>query len=184
MTYSYSKTQQYFKLLILLWAVSGCHLANSKGVYLTNEEFLLNAFNNDNYTQKTLWLSGDTKKNVQALLDRKQVPLRQRYWVHQNKTAWIMNEIGKELPITIGVVIENNSIQQINVLEYRESRGGEVRHSFFTKQFIGSRLEKNDLDNTINGITGATLSVWSMQRVAKAALYLHNKVAIKNSDKN
>ena len=52
--------------------------------------------------------------------------LRMRYWQAGAKTAWIIDEIGKELPITFGVVVENDAIQVLRVLQFRESRGWEI----------------------------------------------------------
>ncbi|MGI9288240.1 MAG: FMN-binding protein [Pseudomonadales bacterium] len=100
-----------------------------------------------------------------------------RYWRAGNRTAWILDEIGKERPITLGVVVENNTIAQVKVLTYRESRGGEVRHAFFTNQFIGAMLnEKRQLDRDIDGVTGATMSVRAVTRVAQVALLFHQHV--------
>jgi len=59
----------------------------------------------------------------------------------------------------------------MQVLAYRESRGGEVQQDFFTKQFKEARLTENDkLNKKIDGITGATLSVWALQKMARLAL--------------
>lgn len=149
----------------------------AKGVYLEEKDFISKHFAGDIPEVKTIWLRGDVKKTLESIFGRQSIGLRQRYWQSGETTAWIFNEIGKELPITIGVVVANGAIQAINVLEYRESRGGEVRHLFFTAQFEGLVLGKNKrLDGKINGITGATLSVRAMERVATAALFLHQQV--------
>ena len=68
--------------------------------------------------------------------------LRVRYWASGERTAWVFEEIGKELPITVGVVVDNNGIALLSILEYRESRGGEVRYPFFTQQFQSMGLLK------------------------------------------
>ncbi|HCS29554.1 MAG TPA: FMN-binding protein, partial [Spongiibacteraceae bacterium] len=70
----------------------------------------------------------------------------------------------------------------IRILTYCESRGGEVRHPFFTEQFEGAQLGADDtLDRQIDGITGATLSVRAVTRVAEAALVLAAAVADKDA---
>ena len=82
------------------------------------------------------------------------------------------NRQGK--PITTGLVINEDRVERIRVLEYRESRGGEVRHPFFTGQFKGAGLtEEHRLDRPIDGISGATLSVRALKKLAALALYLH-----------
>jgi len=103
--------------------------------------------------------------------------LRIRYWKKDKKTVWILDERGKEKPITIGIVINNNQIQMLKVLEFRESRGDEVRHTFFTQQFnqltLNSELE---LNQPIDGISGATLSVRALTKISRLALFLHQQV--------
>lgn len=100
-----------------------------------------------------------------------------RYWRDGNRTAWILDEIGKELPITIGVVLVDGAIREVRILEFREIRGWEVRYPFFTDQFRGATLTVDgELDTHIDGITGATLSVGAVKRVARAALYLNEQV--------
>lgn len=109
--------------------------------------------------------------------------LRIRYWNKNGKTVWVLNEIGKEHPITVGLVVKENKIQQLKVLIFRESRGGEVRHPFFTEQFkqIGITT-KNKLERSIDGISGATLSVTALKKLARLALYFHQKI-IGNKEK-
>lgn len=56
---------------------------------------------------------------------------------------------------------------------FRESRGFEVRYPFFTDQFRGARLREGlDLDREIDGISGATLSVRALTKLARLALLL------------
>jgi len=60
----------------------------------------------------------------------------------------------------------------VRVLVYRESHGGEVRYKAFLKQYKGVMLKEGDfLNHAIDGISGATLSVRSMTRMARLALY-------------
>ncbi len=71
------------------------------------------------------------------------------------------------------MVINEGRLEIIKVLVFRESRGEEIRHPFFTDQFKDARLDhKGNLDRTIDGISGATLSVRAMKKLARLALYL------------
>jgi FMN-binding protein len=120
-----------------------------------------------------LWLTPPMRAQLAALLGHEPTQLRQRYWTAGGKTAWILEEIGKEQPITAGFVIANARIEQARVLVYRESRGGEVRYPAFLDQYAHAGLTKNGrLDKPIDGIAGATLSVGAMERMARQALYL------------
>ena len=103
--------------------------------------------------------------------------LRVRYWREDRRTAWVLDEIGKDKPITTGFVIKQGRIERVRVLIFRESRGWEVRHSFFTDQFRDARLtEDRNLDRDIDGISGATLSVRAMKKLAALALYLDGEL--------
>ncbi len=129
---------------------------------------------------KTLWLNKELKAEISNLFDYKMDALRLRYWQHQQTSAWILEELGKDELITMGLIVKGGLLQSVEVLEYRESRGGEIQHPFFTKQFINAHLLNDSgqlkLDRHIDGITGATLSVRAMTKVTKVALFLHQKV--------
>lgn len=134
-----------------------------------------------NPVAKTLWLNAEIKQLLQKKFRYTASQLRLRYWQAENKTAWILDEIGKERPITIGVVVMGGQIIDVEILAYRETRGGEVQQAFFTDQFNKARLVDNRLDRTVNGITGATLSVRAVEKVASMALYLDALVTAKGS---
>ena len=113
---------------------------------------------------------------VRQLLGHDYAALRLRYWCHDGRSAWVLDEIGKELPITVGIIVENNVIRNLRVLTYRESRGGEVVTPAFTDQFTGAALEPDHrLGVPIDGISGATLSVQALTRLATMALFLHTE---------
>lgn len=145
-------------------------------VYETREEFINRAFNGAPPGLSILWLSGDKKAAVRQLLGHDYPALRLRYWCLDQRSAWVLEEIGKDLPITVGVVIDDNRIKSLRVLVYRENRGSEVSTPAFTDQFDGVTLGvTGQLDRHIDGITGATLSVDALTRLAAMALFLHGK---------
>ncbi len=118
---------------------------------------------------------------MRNLLGHDYAALRLRYWCQADRSAWVLDEVGKDLPITVGVVVEKNYIKSLRVLTYRENRGGEVSTPSFTDQFNGLTLTSDDaLDQSIDGITGATLSVRALSRLATVALYLHADSGCKN----
>ena len=124
-----------------------------------------------------LWMSGTVGEEVRKILGHKASRLRQRYWRQGDRSAWVLEEIGKERLITAGIVVGSEGIERVQVLRYRESRGGEIRYPFFTRQYHGARLDaEKHLDRHIDGISGATLSVRAMTRMTRLALYLHSVV--------
>ena len=150
-------------------------------VYETHADFLSRAFRGSPPEPAIVWLSGERKSSVRQLLGHDYAALRLRYWCQAERSAWVLDEVGKDLPITVGVVVEKDYIKSLRVLTYRENRGGEVTAPAFTDQFNGVSLAENDaLDETIDGISGATLSVQALSRLATVALFLHADSGCKN----
>jgi len=161
------------KQLILLISLLTSITLYASEPYLTHEQFLEKAFQANNPTAKTLWLNAQQKEDAEEIMQHPLVLLRVRYWQYQNKSAWILNEIGKEKPITIGIIINGHTIESVNILAFRESRGWEIRYAFFTDQFKDIFLTNDiQLNKRIDGVTGATLSVSAVKRCATLALYL------------
>lgn len=162
-------------LLALLVLPAG---ADAPGQYLSLEDFLAGSFTEQAPEAKVVWLDAAIKQRIKAVTGKDFPLLRVRYWQQGRRTAWVLEEIGKELPITIGVVVADQQIEKIDVLAFRETRGWEIRHGFFTRQFLGAGLDSDTrLTATIDGITGATLSVRAMKHVARLALLLADSVA-------
>jgi hypothetical protein len=148
---------------------------------VSRDEFLAAAFYNQEPEQKMLWLDSTHRDTMEEILGHPYRGLRIRYWAVNDRLAWILDEIGKDKPITIGVVAEDGRVMAVTVLEFRETRGGEVRYDFFTNQFLGAGLRSDlRLDQDIDGITGATLSVRAVIDVAELALYLSGSLAANN----
>ena len=146
-------------------------------VYQDTRAFVERAFDGESPEPSVLWLDAKRKDRLKEILDHPYGGLRVRYWRHDETTAWILEEIGKYHPITAGFVVERGRIADVAVLAYRESHGWEIRYSFFTEQFHGLALDQEtELSDSVDSISGATLSVNSMKRLARVALYLHREV--------
>ena len=162
-------------LLLLILCILRASAADEL-IYLAPEAFLTEAFGTTP-APSMLWITAEIQPEVEKILGHPPPRLRQRYWKDGAKTAWILEEIGKEEFITAGFIVANDRIEKARVLVYRESRGMEVRYPAFLKQFEGTQLaEKLRLSKRIDGIAGATLSVWAMERMARTALYFHHQV--------
>jgi len=146
---------------------------------LVKNEFISQSFGVAEPSEKTVWIKGDRRKTVNRILGHSKYPgLRVRYWQSGQKTVWVLEEIGKYKPITTGIVIEDGVVAKVEVLAYRESHGWEVKHDFFTRQFIGASLKpkRKKLSQEIDGISGATLSVRALKNLTRMALYLDGEV--------
>ena len=147
------------------------------GVYQEPADFIKQVFDNQPPKAEVLWLNQDLKDQITAILDHNYKTLRIRYWQQGERSAWVLEEIGKEKLITAGIVISNKKIEQVKVLVFRESRGWEVRHDFFTDQFKQASItDDQQLDKTIDNISGATLSVRAIRKLATIALLLDQQI--------
>lgn len=168
-------------LITLLISLLLPALVYSASVYETRADFLSRAFNHSPPEPAVLWLSGERKSTVRQILGHDYAALRLRYWCQGERSAWILDEIGKDLPITVGIIIEKNYIKNLRVLTYRENRGGEVVAASFTDQFNNAAIEETrQLDVNIDGISGATLSVQALTRLATMALFLNTESSCKD----
>jgi len=116
---------------------------SAASVFESHEEFLGRAYNGLPPEPGIVWLSGERRIAVRRLLGHDYSTLRLRYWCQAGRSAWILDEIGKELPITVGVIVDKDFIRSLRVLTYRENRGGEVAVPAFTDQFDGVALAGN-----------------------------------------
>ncbi len=144
---------------------------------IDTKTFIAQTFIGQSPEIKKYWLKEQDKTIARQILGHNFNALRVRYWIEGSKSAWVLEEIGKVEPITLGVVIDQNQIQDLQVLAFRESRGWEVKFPFFTDQFSGVALaEQYELNRHIDGISGATLSVRAVTKVARLALYFADSI--------
>ncbi len=175
------------ELIIGLICLMSVAVQAQTGRFVSAEQFRQQAFPETEPVSQVLWVDKSLRSQAENILGHGFYGLRTRYWEQGQRSAWILDEVGKERPITIGVVIDAGRIVDVMVLEFRESRGGEVRHRFFTRQFADLKLMENgrghSLSGSIDGITGATLSVRAVKKVATLALLFHHHIQKnKNTD--
>lgn len=155
--------------------------ATVAGFYQQPQAFIAEVFGDSAPPPKLLWLTRSLQTDIREIMNHDFVRLRLRYWQQAEKSAWILEEIGKEKPITVGIVVNSGAVERLKILAFRESRGWEIRHDFFTDQFIGAELAPGPnaearLDRVVDGISGATLSVRAVKKLATLALYLDRQL--------
>lgn len=88
--------------------------------------------------------------------------------------ALIDNEIGKSEPITFIIAIDPaGKVKTVAIMEFRETRGWEVKEPRFLRQFNGKR--SNDhirINDDVVNLSGATLSSYAVSRGVKKAVVL------------
>lgn len=148
--------------------------------YLKPDAFLEKVYGNQVPGISLMPLRDDLRRQVEAALGHRYSGMRIRYWHEGGTTAWIIDEKSKDMPMTIGIgVAPDGTVKTLELLVYREPRGGEVHQAGYREQYLGLSLDANDgLSGNVDGITGATLSVDAMNRVVTMALLLH-RAAVK-----
>ena len=164
--------------LALFFSGAGQSVYGQVGTYMTSSQFLKEGFGGTP-AAGTYSLTASDQTAAKAILGHG-YQSRVRYWKSGNKTGWILDKVGKHKPITTGFVVDGGKISLVRVLVYRETQGGEVKNSFFTRQFKGAKLKdppRYDLSKRIGNISGATMSVNSLRKLSRFALYLDSRVA-------
>lgn len=153
---------------------AGSVLAKEKQA--SHEVFLAQVFGKETPKSEIKTLSAFDKETIKKILRHPVSFQRVRYWRKGNSAVWLLEEIGKHKPITAGFWLEHGVIKKAKVLAFRESRGWEIKYPYFLKQFKGASLQENNtLHANIDGISGATLSVRAMKKMAHIALYLNQQ---------
>jgi hypothetical protein len=155
-----------------------CQWACADTVYQTQDAFLHDAFPSAQAGEPkpaVFWLDKAAQDDISKILGHPYPQARLRYWRQDTTSVWILEEIGKEYPITAGFIINVDRISRAQVLTYRETRGMEIHLPGFLAQFKDNTLTGDKLANKVDSIAGATMSVNAMVKMAQVALVLNRK---------
>ena len=144
-------------------------------------DFLNKVFNNQIPKKERIIVKGEYKEKIKAIMGNKYKKRMFSYWRNDTEQVWILNSIGKYKPITAAFITDNCKVKSSHVLVYREQHGYEIKYPAFLLQFKETEMDKTlKLNTKIDNISGATLSVNSMKRMARTALLL-SKLSNENS---
>lgn len=164
-------------LLIPLVAISSSASVRAT-VYLSAEQAIPALFSGKSaadFKPSTLKLTDDQRK---AISDQSGLRVRDkdyRIWTAGDGSRLYVDEVvGKHDYITFALGVgTDGKVRGVEILEYRETYGGEVRRPEWRKQFVGKKLgDAFKLDGDIMNITGATLSSHSITDGVKRLLTL------------
>ena len=142
---------------------------------IEEENFIKKIGASENLEKARLILKKDQLADVQIPMGNKYKKRIFKYWKTNDKTIWILNSIGKYKPITAAFSVKECTINSAHVLIYREQHGYEIKYPTFLSQFSNLKINNEfRLTGNIDNISGATLSVQSMDRMARTALILDN----------
>jgi len=149
-----------------------------KTVYYTQEAALRKVFPDaDRVVSQHIALSEALKRDIESKLGWRVKEKDITYFIgYKNSVpmgyAIVLNEMGKHYPMTFMTRISPTlKVDDVVLMVYREEVGSEVRKKRFMRQFFGKTLrDPIAVDQDINGITGATVSSWSIAGGIRKAL--------------
>jgi Na+-translocating ferredoxin:NAD+ oxidoreductase RnfG subunit len=130
-------------------------------VYLSVEQAQALMFPGAQFTQDVRTLTDD---QVKAIEKASGVPVRNRQlkaWRVSTGGWFIVDEVvGKHEFIPFALALDTHgAVKSVEVLEYREAYGGQIRDPEWRKQFVGKQTSSElRLDKDIRNVSGATLS--------------------------
>ena len=164
-------------LILICFALSSISfLANAaKKQHPAEGKFLDTVSNGKEMKKNRIIVKKKYKDSIKKIMGYKYKKAIFNYWTLDDKTVWILNSIGKYKPITAGFIISDCKVNNAYVIVYREQHGYEIKYTSFLSQFKDNQLnDKNKLKNNLDNISGATLSVNSMDRMGRLALLLNS----------
>ncbi len=129
--------------------------------YLTEAQAMNILFPDVPFTLQTITLSDPQRRLIQQRSGETVRNPRVRLWRGRDgQGVFVDRVIGKHEYITYAVGIDPmGKVQGIEIMDYRESYGGEVRRPAWRRQFKGKAVgDSLKLDRDIQNISGATLS--------------------------
>ncbi|BBP02991.1 hypothetical protein TPL01_22250 [Sulfuriferula plumbiphila] len=148
-------------------------------VYFSTEQAQQAMFPGAKFTQVGLAL---TQEQRDALRTRSGVyePFQEnRAWAVEGHGFFVIDQVvGKHEMITYAVGINRDgSVKQVEILEYRETYGYEIRDPAWRKQFVGKTAASPvKLNKDITNIAGATLSSKHLTDGVRRVLALYDMV--------
>ena len=153
--------KDWIPLVVAPAAIAGSAVPGFANTYLTVEQAQQAIFPGASFTQVNIALTADQQRNIES---RSGVRLRTRdlkVWKVSGGGWFIVDEVlGKHEYITYALGLNaGGAVKQIEILDYRETYGYEVREVSWRQQFVGKTSQAPlKLDGDIRNISGATLS--------------------------
>jgi hypothetical protein len=147
--------------------------------YLNVEQAQQTIFPGAKLRESPLKLTLEQRKAIEKASGVKVRAAEVRLWLVEGGGWFMVDEvIGKHEFITYALGLNpDGSVKQIEVMDYRENYGGEIRKPEWLDQFVGKRYgAKLKLDDDVKNITGATLSCRHLTEGVKRLLALHDLV--------
>jgi FMN-binding domain len=129
--------------------------------YLTVDQAQRAIFPGKSFTPAPVKLTGVQRKAIEQTSGVRVLRDEQRVWRVGGDGWFIVDEVvGKHEFITYAVGLNaDGSVKQIEIMDYRETYGDQIRDQKWRAQFVGKTGKSTlKLDSDIKNISGATLS--------------------------
>ncbi len=148
------------------------------------ETIITESFGKDvNFTFQKYTLPSDIKRKIENTVKQKFYrDLLYIYKISIQDTVisygFLDNVIGKSMPITFFVLLDvEGNIISTNIIKYREPYGGAVSNENWNEQFSGKNSNSDfTVGKTVNGISGATISVNSVTKGIRKITFLYEEI--------
>jgi Na+-translocating ferredoxin:NAD+ oxidoreductase RnfG subunit len=177
-----SKTHPIFNTLMMAPLTMGpsiAHYAHAE-IYMSEEGAAKSLFPDLEFKKTEFTLNKDLVEQVEkACGETVRSPNLKIFKAANKDTVFIDQVLGKHEFITYAVGIDNQGrVKGVEILEYRETYGNQVKEDNWKKQFVGKTSDSPlKLNQDIKAISGATLS--SAHVTAGVRRLLHTYESIK-----
>jgi Na+-translocating ferredoxin:NAD+ oxidoreductase RnfG subunit len=157
--------ERWYRIIPAAAVAAALPAPSAATVYLTIPAAQQALFPGARFVDHPLALSDAQRKAITRAAGAPGYDKVQRVWEVKNgdrRIGWFLVDrvIGKHEFITYALALgTDGSVRGIEILDYRETYGGEIRNANWRRQFVGKRPGSQlRLDRDIRNISGATLS--------------------------
>jgi Na+-transporting NADH:ubiquinone oxidoreductase subunit C len=150
--------------------------------YLSVDQAQKTIFPGKSFSATPVKLSGAQRKAIEQASGVRVLKEEQPVWRVGGGGWFIVDEVvGKHEFITYAVGLNpDGSVKQIEIMDYRETYGGQIRDEKWRAQFVGKTSKSTlKLDSDIKNISGATLSCRHVTDGVKRLVAFYN-IALKH----
>jgi Na+-translocating ferredoxin:NAD+ oxidoreductase RnfG subunit len=136
-------------------------MAAAANVYLSSEQAQQAIFPGAKFTKITFALTAEQRTSLRSRTGVYESFKEDGIWAVEGGGFFVIDQVvGKHEMITYAVGINGDgSVKQVEILEYRETYGYEIRNASWRQQFVGkTSASPVKLNQDITNLTGATLS--------------------------
>ncbi len=146
-------------------------------IYMTDEQAAAILLPQKKSKRIEVELSSDEMKQIEKSSSQEVRTKKIKIWKSDNDFVFVDQVLGKHEFITYAVGISSGKVSGIEILEYREAYGQQIKKPEWRAQFIGKTLNsKLKLNDDIKNLSGATLSSGHVTEGVKRILQTYDLI--------